>query len=128
MVGEPGFNTLRVLVVEDVFLIAEEISDMLEGAGCDIVGPSARVSDALRLASQAAIDGAILDVNINGEDCYPVADALIERRLPFIFVTGYDDPAALPDPYRGYPRLAKPIDPKKLRFVVRQHFRPTGQK
>lgn len=109
--------------MEDVFLVAEEISDLLEGAGCDIVGPSGHVTEALRLAEHEEIDGAILDVNLHGERCYPVVEALERRRVPFIFVTGYDDGRALPEIYRGYPRLAKPVDPKQLRETVRRYFR-----
>ncbi len=124
MNNDLGTHALRVLVVEDVFLVAEEISDLLEGAGCDIVGPSGWVNEALKLAENEEIDGAILDVNLHGERCYPVVETLQRRNVPFIFLTGYDDGNALPEAYRSYPRLAKPIDPKQLREKVRRYFRP----
>ena len=110
---------LRVLVVEDEFLIADDLQQELEAAGAEVVGPAATVEAALRLAAEAGrLDGAILDVNLCGARVYPVADLLRERNVPFVLATGYD-PRAIPDRYRDAPRSEKPID---LAKVVRALF------
>ena len=100
----------RVLVVEDEYMMADDLRRDLDRLGAYVVGPVARVSDALRLlASENTLDGAILDVNLGGEKVFPVADALRERNIRFVFSTGYDD-WALPEAYRDVPRCEKPID------------------
>jgi DNA-binding response OmpR family regulator len=68
-----SLNGVRILVVEDNFLAAEVVRDLLESSGCAVVGPVGRIADALRLAEHEALDGAILDVNLNGERCFPIA-------------------------------------------------------
>lgn len=101
---------LRILVVEDNFLVAEVVRDMLEASGCVVVGPVGRLEDGIRLASQEVLDGAVLDVNLNGDRCYPIAGALRERGVPFLFLTGYDDnPGLVPDELRPVRHLSKPI-------------------
>ena len=81
----------RILVVEDDYLLAESLNDLLVEAGINVVGPVGSVPDALSLvASGQAIDGALLDVNVRGQAVFPVADALMERGVPFSFCSGYD--------------------------------------
>jgi DNA-binding response OmpR family regulator len=79
----------RVLVVEDEILVALLVEDMLADAGCVVVGPFSRVPQALAAAKTEPIDIALLDVNVAGEMVFPVAHALEERGIPFLFVTGY---------------------------------------
>jgi CheY-like chemotaxis protein len=101
---------LRILVVEDNFLVAEVIRDMLAASGCVIVGPVARLDEGVRLASQEALDGAVLDVNLNGERCYPIARALRDRGVPYLFLTGYDDDSAMaPQELKPARHLSKPV-------------------
>jgi len=109
--GRPG--GLRVLLVEDENLIAVLLEDMLAELGHSVVGPVARLGKALEMAESAAIDLAILDVNINGEQAYPVADALAARGIPFVFSTGYGE-RGLPPRYRGHPTLQKPFQQDEL--------------
>jgi DNA-binding response OmpR family regulator len=79
----------RILVVEDETMVAMLIEDMLAELGCEIVGPAMRLDHALQLAETAAIDAAVLDINLGGERSDPVADILERRRVPTLFVTGY---------------------------------------
>jgi DNA-binding response OmpR family regulator len=74
----------RVLVVEDEWLIAHEVSECLEEAGHQVVGPVSSVQKALPYISGNLLDAALLDIRLNGEDSYPLAEALAERhiRLP----------------------------------------------
>ena len=104
----------RILVVEDEYMMAEDLQHALEKAGAQVIGPVPSVADALRLlAAEEAVDGAILDVNLRGETAFPVADALRERNMPFVLATGYEQ-WALPDAYKDAPRCDKPVDLRQL--------------
>jgi CheY-like chemotaxis protein len=104
---------LRVLVVEDDYLISLLFDDMLTSAGCVVVGPLPRLTDALEAATKENCDAAVLDVNLGGERVYPVAKILAARHVPFIFVTGYSGDA-LPREYAEQPRIAKPFKAAQL--------------
>ncbi|MBN8528788.1 MAG: response regulator, partial [Caulobacterales bacterium] len=100
-----GLAGKRILVVEDESLVAMLIETILEDLGCTPVGPVASVEDGLALAKgKTVIDAALLDVNVGGRQVFPVAEALAERGVPFIFSTGYGE-AGLPDAWRGRPTL-----------------------
>lgn len=99
---------IKVLVVEDEFLVATLIEDMLESAGCIVCGPVPRLAEAVEAANREACDMAVLDINLAGERIFPVAEILIRRNLPFIFVTGYGA-NTLPSEYAACPRLHKPF-------------------
>jgi DNA-binding response OmpR family regulator len=113
---------MRVLVVEDSLLVAEVIAETLHDYGWDVVGPASRVQQALALLEAEALDGAVLDVNLAGQPCFPIAAALTERGVPFVFLTGYSDAAALPLEYRAVPRVGKPFDASELYDVLSDHF------
>ncbi len=104
---------LRVLVVEDDYLISMLFDDMLKSAGCVVVGPLPRLADALEAAVKESCDAAVLDVNLGGERVYPVAKILAQRHVPFVFVTGYSGDA-LPREYAEQPRIAKPFKAAQL--------------
>ena len=99
---------LRVLVVADEAAISLLLEDMLLDFGCEVIGPAARLSTALDTVNREAVDLAILDVNVAGEPIYPVAEALVERSVPFVFSTGYGS-AGIKDAYRDRPVLQKPF-------------------
>ena len=99
---------LRILVVEDEFLVATLIEDMLVAAGCVVAGPVPRLSEALAAVDHGTFDAAVLDVNLGGDRVYPVADALSHRNVPFVFITGYGA-GVLPCEYAERPRLCKPF-------------------
>jgi len=99
---------IRVLVVEDEFLVATLIEEMLQSAGCVVLGPVARVAEALDAVDHETYDAAVLDVNLGGDRIDPVADALSRQHIPFMFVTGYNT-GGLPGEYAARPRLSKPF-------------------
>jgi CheY-like chemotaxis protein len=103
----------RVLVVEDEYLIRMLLEDMLSDLGYSIAAAVGTVAEASALASKGDFNAAILDVNLDGQEIYPVADILKERGLPFVFVTGYGE-RALPDRYRDRPALQKPFQAEQL--------------
>ena len=114
----------RILVVEDEYLLAEDVRYALERAGAEVCGPYASVATAIAaVASEPHLDGALLDVNLAGEMVFPLADALAERGIPFTFTTGYDR-AALPDRYLSVPRVEKPIKASSIVEVLSPLMRP----
>lgn len=119
-------NGLRVLVVEDEAAISLLLEDMLLDFGCEIVGPAARLGTALELVQNGLIDLAILDVNVAGEPIYPVAAALAERNVPFVFSTGYGS-AGIEDLYRNRPVLQKPFAQTDLQQKLQQALQAETQ-
>jgi CheY-like chemotaxis protein len=104
----------RILVVEDEYFVAKEIAEVLAQCGAVVVGPVGHIDDALDLAeNEEALDAALLDVNIQGDKVFPVADILLSRGVPFIFSSGYDV-TSLPEPYVSMKRVEKPIDTKAV--------------
>jgi CheY-like chemotaxis protein len=91
---------------------------MLTGFGCKVVGPAGNVGEALALIEAAAIDGALLDVNLGGERLgFRVADALASHGIPFLFASGYGK-SILTSPHLDVPVLPKPFDETMLREAV----------
>jgi DNA-binding NtrC family response regulator len=103
----------RVLVVEDEYLVALAVENALSDAGCIVVGPFARVRDALEAANAEVVDVALLDVNVAGEKVFPLAYFLETRGTPFLFVTGYGQ-AILPRDRPDWEACTKPFQPKQL--------------
>ncbi|HSN70097.1 MAG TPA: response regulator [Steroidobacteraceae bacterium] len=100
----------RILVVEDEYLIAADLARQLEAAGVEVLGPVPTVAAALDLLARTSdVDGAVLDVNLRGENVLPVAATIRERGIPFVFATGYDK-LALPGEYAGSRWCQKPVD------------------
>src|SRR5512139_23392 len=109
----------RVLVVEDEPLLAETLSGLLRDAGCEPVGPAATVAAALGLIGQAGIDVALLDIRLGQEMSFPVAYALRERGIPFVFLTSYQQ-RQLPDDLGDAVVVEKPFSPTALVEIVRR--------
>ena len=89
-------------------LVSMLLEDMLADFGCSVVGPVPSLSEAMSLAKEAAIDAAVLDVNLGGDPIFPVADALKARGVPFVFASGYGR-GGLSDAHRDAPVLQKPF-------------------
>lgn len=104
---------VRVLVVEDEMMVSMLLEDMLSHIGCTPVGPATRMERALKLVEHAGFDVAILDVNLNGRESYPIADALAARAIPFVFASGYNA-GRLRERYRNIPSLQKPFRQQEL--------------
>jgi DNA-binding response OmpR family regulator len=99
---------LRVLVVEDELAIAMMLEMALEDQQCTIVGPFGSLSEALSAARTEPVDVAVLDINLAGEMVFPAAEALAERDVPFLLLSGYGD-SRLPSDRRHWPVCAKPF-------------------
>ncbi|PAU65850.1 hypothetical protein BZL41_04930 [Pseudomonas sp. PIC25] len=108
----------RVLLIEDETLVAFLLEDILLELGCTLVGLAASVDEGLRLASSVEADIAILDINVAGVQVYPVAERLAERRIPFVFSTGYGA-SGLPERWQDRPVLSKPYMLSDLESALR---------
>jgi CheY-like chemotaxis protein len=101
----------RILVVEDEYLIAMNLADALESAGSVVVGPVPSVDKAMQtIDSESRIDAAVVDVNLGGVMAYPVADALLARKIPFVFTSGYEDS----DLRSRYPQVKNCLKPYRF--------------
>ena len=112
-------RALIILVVEDEYLLAMEVEELLNTAGWSVAGPAGTLASAVKLARTSAFDAAVLDVNLGGERVDEVAAILSGRGIPFLFMTGYgrDD---IPAPYRdNAAHIAKPFRSAKLVDAVR---------
>jgi CheY-like chemotaxis protein len=86
----------KILIVEDMMLVADDLAETLQGWGCEVVGPVSTVRQAVSLVKDQLLDGALLDVNLGQEKVFPVAAELATRKIPFLFLTGYDILSAFP--------------------------------
>ena len=112
----------HILIVEDEMILALDLEDIIKDFGCTSAMVS-RVGRAIPLIATQAFGAAILDLNLAGEQVYPVADELIRRSIPFVFATGYGvdgvDPA-----YRSHPVLAKPYSRHQVEAALLQALAP----
>jgi DNA-binding NtrC family response regulator len=107
----------RALIVEDEYLIRLLLEDMLVELGYEIGAVAANLDEGKTHAKDAQFDFAILDVNIDGEQVFPVAETLKGRGIPFCFITGYGA-QGLPEEYRQTPTLQKPFQMTDLKSTV----------
>ena len=117
----------RVLVVEDEMLVLIMIEDMLADLGCKLVSSAATVEKALALINAQVFDAALLDVNLNGDDSQPVAEALSARGVPFVYSTG-NTGHRLREGYSDRPVLKKPFKYEELAAILgRLKLAPIGR-
>ena len=107
----------RLLVVEDEYLIRMLLEDMLADLGYDVAAAVGTIAEASELAASGDFNAAILDVHLDGQEIYPVAEILAKRGLPFVFVTGYGE-RSLTEPYRDRPALQKPFQIAQLKAAL----------
>jgi DNA-binding response OmpR family regulator len=112
-------RTLRLLVVEDEMMVAMLVEDMIRDSGWDVAGPAMNLAQALELARNADIDGAVLDLNLGGDvSSLPVAAVLRERGIPFIFATGYGSGGDTRG-FKDAPVVRKPFSSRQLIGALR---------
>jgi CheY-like chemotaxis protein len=107
----------RLLVVEDEYLIRMLLEDMLADLGYDVAAAVGTLAEASELAAHGDFNAAILDVNLDGQEIFPVADILAKRGVPFVFVTGYGE-RSLPAPYTDRPALQKPFQVEQFKAIL----------
>ncbi len=120
--GKPTENTapdklagLRVVIIEDESLIAMHVEDLVCELGCEVIGVAASVPKALELLARVEVDLALLDVQLGDAPAYPIAAALKERNVPFVFMSGYGQ---ILEAWRDRPALQKPFDLEQARIEI----------
>lgn len=124
MNSAPAPISAAILIVEDDMMLAMLLEDQLADLGHRTI-KAARVTTAVSIAVSAAIDAAILDVNVAGDPVYPVAEALRARGIPFAFATGYGN-GGLKAEFRDSPTLNKPYAADELQRIVKKILTPMG--
>lgn len=117
--ASPSLNGKRVLIVEDQYLIAADLTRVLTKLGCKVVGLAASNEAANAQLAQFDIDLAFLDINLNEQMVFPLADELDRRRIPFVFATGHDA-TILPERFKSRLRLEKPFTTQAVSEAVYQ--------
>jgi CheY-like chemotaxis protein len=107
----------RVLIVEDEFVVAMDLEDLLLEMGHHVVACAAQVDQAMRLAEQTNIDFAILDINLAGFKSFPVAEILRRRGIPFVFASGYGTDG-LTSEFENELTLQKPYEHRELERAI----------
>ena len=119
-----SLDGLRILIVDDEFLIAMNYESMIEDCGGQPVGPAGDINGALAIIQAGQLDGALLDANLNGVSSEPIALALQAAGIPFVVITGYGrldlDGRAL----SAAPRLTKPVVNQDFCTTLTQVFGP----
>jgi CheY-like chemotaxis protein len=90
-----GLKGRRILILEEQTQIALLLAGMVQDFGCEVVGPAKDVPEAMTLIADNALDVAILDVKIAGNNTLAVADELIGRGTPFAFASGNKTPVSI---------------------------------
>ena len=114
----------KILIVEDSFHLAEVLSDILVELGCQVIGPTAHASGALRLLAEQEVHGAILDINLGNDRSFAVADWLAERGAPFVFLTGHTNLKIIPARFVGVGVLPKPFHSQQVEREATKAFAP----
>jgi CheY-like chemotaxis protein len=122
--ASPQYRPHRVLIVEDEFLIAQLIEEMVAGLGYSVAGVARTVAEALEGFLEYNFDVVLLDINLDGQRNPETANFLLERGIPFAFVSGYD---AVIDPHHAHvPLLHKPFTDEQLGAVLAELIGPSG--
>jgi len=117
---EKSHSGLAILIVEDDYMLGDEPSLELCAQGVEVIGPAAFVDDAAGIITESErIDSAILHPDLSGEKVFPAAELLMERGIPFVFTTGYDDDArAIPAKYAQNTLCEKPVRLAEVRSAI----------
>jgi CheY-like chemotaxis protein len=117
---------MRVLIVEDEFIIADEIASIVEGLGHTIVGPAGTIEEASAIIAGAPLDFAIVDANLRGRSSAELGERLAEHEVPFCVCTGYriDDIRAV---FGDIPVVQKPVRERALAAILASAAQDTAQ-
>lgn len=115
--GDLSGSGKRVLIVEDEPIIAFALEDALTELGHIVLAVAGTVDQSLKLIEETEPEIVILDVNLHGTDSYPVADALEDRGVHYVFATGYGD-AQHPERHREVPTLTKPYSVREVKDAL----------
>ncbi|MBV9550907.1 MAG: response regulator [Alphaproteobacteria bacterium] len=120
-----GRGPARILLVEDEMLVGVFMHELLSSIGYRPTQPMTRLGDALAAARREKFDCAVLDMNLNGEAVYPLAELLRAQQVPFVFLTGYS-PDGVETRFCDVPVLQKPVMQETLEGTLESLLRPAA--
>jgi CRP-like cAMP-binding protein len=112
----------RILIVEDSYLMADAIGDVVRDCGYEVAGATASIAGGLQAVEQERLDGAVLDIDLAGRRSFPICSALQARGIPFLFLSSYSPGTIVPSEFRAAPHIGKPIDPRQLESALHELF------
>lgn len=121
-----GGTGARVLLVEDDALIAAETAERIEDAGHVVAATASNLQEAKAAAADMDVDAVVLDLNLGGALSFPVADILLARGIPFVFVTGYQPEGLIPERFNTAPVVIKPLSPGDLEGALAEALSTTA--
>jgi CRP-like cAMP-binding protein len=104
----------RILVIEDSYLTAAAVCDMVIKCGYEVAGTVGRLESGLEFVREHPVDGAVVDIDLHGTASFPICEQLKKRDIPFLFLTGYDRPYPMPEEFKTAPWLPKPVDHREF--------------
>ncbi len=113
----PISDSLQILVIEDEILVGMLVKDIITSLGHGVLGPLVHYEEALAAATQANVDFAVLDVDLDGKEIYPIADMLTHRQIPFVFCSGHG-PMSIRASHRHIPMLQKPFYARQFKAML----------
>ncbi|HVV61028.1 MAG TPA: response regulator [Pseudolabrys sp.] len=116
-----------ILIVEDETLLAMDVETMVSDAGYRVLGPVTSIAEAMRVASTSVIDAAILDINLQGQPVFPLADILASSSIPFVVLSGHQR-EMLPERHRDRPFIQKPYRVEELLAALKELFSEKPEK
>jgi DNA-binding NtrC family response regulator len=125
MTASETLTDARVLIVEDEFLLADDLAKALRKAGGEPVGPVSTIRQAEELIKRERVDAAIVDLNLHGEMASEFAERLASRNLPCLIVSGYAHDG-LPETVSTIPRIEKPVSPDRVLNALRMELARSG--
>jgi CRP-like cAMP-binding protein len=108
----------KILVVEDSYLTAAAVCDMVVRYGCDVAGTVGRVETGVKFVRENPVDGAVVDIDLHGIASFPICEQLKQRDIPFVFLTGCERPYRVPEQFRNAPWLHKPVDDREFEVAL----------
>ncbi len=122
---ETRLSGARVLVVEDEYYLADDLSRSLVSVGAEVVGPVGSLAEAESKLEDGDFDFAVVDMNLRGDFCFSVAERLRSKGVPFVVATGYNQ-SSLPDSLKDVPRVEKPFTPGQVIELLGQMRQTVG--
>ena len=118
-------NPLRILVVEDEYMVATELRRALQAADYEVMGPVATVAAALALMAETLPDAGVLDYGLRAETSTPVAQALRDQNVPFLVSSAYKTEAfGWHQAFKGILNVSKPVQEEELLSALNSILQP----
>lgn len=108
----------KILIVEDSYLTAEAVGDLVKRCGCEVAGAVGRVETGIEFVRKNVVDAAVVDIDLHGTASFPICNQLRQRDIPFVFLTGYDRSYVIPPEFQGTVRLSKPVDDREFETAL----------